>query len=66
MGLQSLPMAFDLKHAPLTLGSVKIDPAYTLPVAVVVIVAALLLIGARREFATFAICAGVVGAFLTT
>ena len=56
----------DIKHVPVSLGSFSLDPATLVPIAIAVIVAAILMMGARREVATFAVAAGVIGAILAT
>lgn len=56
----------DLKHAPFSIGSFSADPSSLIPIAIVVIVGAIVLFGARREVATFAVAAGVIGAILAT
>ena len=52
------------EHVPLTFGSIQMSPEMLLPVGVAVIAGVILMFGVRREFATFAIAAGVIGALL--
>ena len=52
------------EHAPFAIGGFQISPEALLPLALLAIVAVILLIGVRREFATFAIAAGVIGALM--
>ena len=54
----------NLEHAPFSLGGFQIGSEAILPVMIIAIVAAILLFGVRRELATFAIAAGVIGALL--
>lgn len=54
----------DIKHVPVSLGSFSTDPIYLVPVAIAIIVGIVVLMGARRELATFALAAGLIGAFL--
>ena len=56
----------DIKHVPMSIGSFTFDAALLAPVAIAVIVGVILLMGARREVATFAVAAGVIGAILAT
>ncbi|MEM7059783.1 MAG: hypothetical protein AAF557_19530 [Pseudomonadota bacterium] len=56
----------DIKHVPISLGSFSADPVNLIPVAIAVIVGGVILMGARREIATFALAAGVIGAILAT
>lgn len=56
----------DIKHVPVSIGSFTLDPAALVPIAIAVIVGVVLLMGARREVATFAVAAGVIGALLAT
>jgi len=56
----------DIKHVPVSFGSFSTDPANLIPVAIAVIVGVVILMGARRELATFAVAAGVIGAILAT
>ena len=51
-------------HAPFTIGGFQISAETLVPLSIAVIVGVLLMFGMRREFATFAICAGVIGALL--
>lgn len=53
------------EHVPVSFGSFSMDPVNLIPITIAVVVGGLLLFGARREFATFAIAAGVIGALLT-
>ncbi|MEM7189842.1 MAG: hypothetical protein AAF439_09540 [Pseudomonadota bacterium] len=52
------------ENAPFSVGAFSVDPATVLPYAIVAIVLAILLMGLKREYATFAIFAGVIGAIL--
>ena len=54
----------DIKHVPVSFGSFTVDAALLAPIAIAVIVGVILLMGARREVATFAVAAGVIGAIL--
>ncbi|MEM9139065.1 MAG: hypothetical protein AAGB15_04485 [Pseudomonadota bacterium] len=54
----------DGKFAPVAVGSFATDPINLLLAAIVVIVAVVLLFGARREVATMAIAVGVIGALM--
>ena len=56
----------DIKHVPVSIGSFSADPVNLIPVAIAIIVAVVILMGARRELATFALAAGVIGAILAT
>ena len=56
----------DIKHVPMSFGSFSVDAAVLAPLAIAVIVGVILLMGARREVATFAVAAGVIGAILAT
>ena len=52
------------EHVPLAIGGFQVSPETLLPLALAVIVGVVLMFGVRREFATFAIAAGVIGALL--
>ena len=52
------------EHIPFTVGGFQISPDNLAPIALAVIVGVLLMFGVRREIATVAICAGVIGALL--
>ena len=52
------------EHVPLTVGGFQISPENLMPFAIAVVVGVILMFGVRREFATFAIAAGVIGALL--
>ena len=52
------------EHVPLTIGGMQISTEAMLPIAIFAIVAVILLLGVKREFATFAIAAGVIGALM--
>ena len=52
------------EHVPLTIGGFQISAETLLPLSIAIIVGVILMFGVRREFATFAICAGVIGALL--
>ena len=54
----------ELKQVPFTIGGFSTDPNNLLLLGIAAIVAVLLMYGVRREFATFAIAAGVIGAIL--
>lgn len=56
----------DLKHVPFQIGTFSTDPANLIPVALIAVVAIVFLFGIRREVATFAIFAGVIGAILAS
>lgn len=56
----------DLKYAPVSLGSISTDPINVLLLTIVAVVAVVLFFGARREIATLAIAAGVIGAIMVT
>lgn len=56
----------DIKHVPVSVGSFSADPATLVLIAIAVIVGVVILLGARREVATFAVAAGVIGAILAT
>ena len=52
------------EHVPLTLGGFQMNVDDIAPVAIAIIVGVFLMFGVRREFATFIIAAGVIGALL--
>ena len=65
-------IAFDLERvimksemAPFVVGAYSVEPMSFVIGAIVVIAAAGVLVGARREFAMFALFAGVIGVALT-
>lgn len=52
------------EYVPLTVGGFQVSPENVIPFAIAVVVGVILMFGVRREFATFAIAAGVIGALL--
>lgn len=50
--------------APFTVAGYQISPEAMLPLSLLAIVAVIMMIGVRRELATFAIAAGVIGALM--
>ncbi len=52
------------QHVPFSIGGLQVSPETLLPISIAIIVGVILMFGVRREFATFAIAAGVIGALL--
>jgi hypothetical protein len=54
-----------IEYVPISIGTMSVDPVHLIPVAIAAVVVTFVLLGVKREFATFAIVAGMLSAFLT-